>query len=139
MVLHPDDAVAGADLMKVAKKSVNETLKDDEDAKAHGGVDKEMKRLISFADANEQDANHVTGTCLDDEHFQILNLSNIEAYSARHNGNNGKNKPMSEEDAKKHAQMVARKAALFAEKSKTQNLVSVSDFCPTNSKFGRDL
>jgi hypothetical protein len=38
MVMHPEDAVAGSDLMQVARKSVLDVIPGDEDAKAGGGA-----------------------------------------------------------------------------------------------------
>mmetsp|Transcript_2117 Transcript_2117/g.3123 ORF Transcript_2117/g.3123 Transcript_2117/m.3123 type:complete len:652 (+) Transcript_2117:145-2100(+) len=141
MVLHPDDAVAGTDLMHVAKKSVREDLKGNEDAKAHGGVDKEMKRLVSFANAAEQDANHVTGKCLDDENLQGLNLSNIEAYSFRKDAHVQNRNETEEESVKRRtvfAQAMARKIAHYAETARASNVITVKDYCP-ESEWGKNL
>jgi transcription initiation factor TFIIH subunit 1 len=79
MVLHPDDAVAGADLLNVARQSPLQVLADDEDAKWGGGVHKEMQRLVGFADATEEEANHADCRKTDDA-YEPLSLKNVEAY-----------------------------------------------------------
>jgi len=80
MVLHPDEAVAGADLTgEVAKKSVTDVLADDPDPLAGGGVDEEMRQLIEFAEATEEEADHAAGIGHHDE-YDPLTLKNIEAY-----------------------------------------------------------
>ncbi|GAX11306.1 transcription initiation factor TFIIH subunit 1 [Fistulifera solaris] len=79
MVLHPDDAVAGADLLNVARQSPLQVLPDDEDAKWGGGVHKEMQRLVGFAEATEEEANHADCRKADDA-YEPLSLKNVEAY-----------------------------------------------------------
>lgn len=79
MVLNPEDAVAGSNLMDVARKSVLDTIPDDEDAKAGGGLDDEMQRLVGFANASSQQANHALGMGDSDE-YETLTLKNIEVY-----------------------------------------------------------
>lgn len=79
MVLHPDDAVAGANLLGVARQSPLQVLLDDEDAKWGGGVHKEMQRLVGFAQATEEEANHADGMKANDA-YEPLSLKNIEAY-----------------------------------------------------------
>lgn len=79
MVLHPDDAVAGADLLDVARQSPLQVLPDDEDAKWGGGVHKEMQRLVGFAEASEEEANHADGMRASDV-YEPLSLKNVEAY-----------------------------------------------------------
>ena len=81
MVLHPDDAVAGSDLLQVARRSVNDVLPDDPDAKAQGGVDEEMFRLVGFAQSSSDQANHALGIGLQDsDEYEHLTLKNIEVY-----------------------------------------------------------
>eukprot|EP00934_Nitzschia_sp_Nitz4_P005824 Nitzschia sp. Nitz4//scaffold11_size288233//200855//202792//NITZ4_000798-RA/size288233-processed-gene-0.238-mRNA-1//-1//CDS//3329534146//5814//frame0 len=81
MVLHPEEAVAGSDLMQVARKSVNDVLPGDEDAKAQGGVDEEMFRLVSFAEASSDDANHALGIGVaETDQYEQLTLHNLEGY-----------------------------------------------------------
>ena len=81
MVLHPQEAVAGSNLMTVARRSVTEVLPDDEDAKAGGGIDSDMKRLVGFAMASSADANHALGKGLQNsDEYEVLNLKNVEAY-----------------------------------------------------------
>jgi transcription initiation factor TFIIH subunit 1 len=79
MVLNPEEAVAGSNLMEVARKSVEDTIPDDDDAKAGGGIDQEMQRLVGFANANSQDANHALGIGESDE-YETLTLKNIDLY-----------------------------------------------------------
>jgi len=104
MVLHPDDATAGCDLLNVAKQSINQVLDGDEDAKVNGGVDVEMRRLVGFADADENNADHAkcigdTGGDSDDADgeesslFRDLSLRNVEAYSGEVLGSNAPNRP----------------------------------------------
>lgn len=139
MVLH--SPTAGTDLMYVAKQSARNDLNDDDDAKAHGGVDKEMKRLVNFANAAEQDANHVTGKCLDDENLQGLNLSNVEVYSCRTDTQAQNTNETEEESIKRRtvfAQAMARKIALYANAAKDSNLITAKDYCP-EKKWGENL
>jgi transcription initiation factor TFIIH subunit 1 len=81
MVMHPEDAVAGSDLMTVARRSVTEVMPDDQDAKAGGGMDADMKRLVGFAMSSTEDANHARGIGLaGSDEYEEMNLTNIEAY-----------------------------------------------------------
>ena len=80
MVLHPDEAVAGSNLTEISRRSVQQADPEDEDAKAHGGVDQEMRRLVGYANAAVEDANHVLGTGIESDDYEELNLSNVEAY-----------------------------------------------------------
>jgi len=123
MVLHPDEAMAGSNLMEVARRSVRDVLPNDPDAKAHGGVDEEMRRLVAFADAPEEEANHATGVGLQHggegselqgAHYEPLTLQHVEAYYTGQANNNKSGQPQSaeakEEAAKKHT-MAARSMA----------------------------
>ena len=75
MVMHPEDAVAGSDLMQVARQSVKDVLPGDQDAQAGGGIDDEMQRLVGFAMASSQEANHALGIGLQDsDEYQPLEL-----------------------------------------------------------------
>jgi transcription initiation factor TFIIH subunit 1 len=80
MVLNPEDAVAGSNLLEVARSSVDDTIPDDDDAKAGGGLDAEMQRLVGFANASSDTANHALGIGESDE-YETLKLKNIAAYS----------------------------------------------------------
>ena len=81
MVLHPDEAVAGSNLLQVARRSVQDASPDDDDAKARGGVDQEMQRLSDFASASVENANHALGVGVHEgENYEELSLRNIEAY-----------------------------------------------------------
>ena len=80
MVLNPEDAVAGSNLLDVARQSVNDAISDDEDAKPGGGLDDEMQRLVGFANASSDSANHALGIGDSDE-YQTLTLKNTDVYS----------------------------------------------------------
>ena len=81
MVLHPDEAIAGSNLMDVARRSVEDVLPDDTDAVAGGGEDEEMYRLVQYASAAEEEADHALGVGSHEE-YERLTLRNIEAYYA---------------------------------------------------------
>mmetsp|Transcript_22520 Transcript_22520/g.46946 ORF Transcript_22520/g.46946 Transcript_22520/m.46946 type:complete len:692 (-) Transcript_22520:396-2471(-) len=81
MVLHPEEAVAGSNLLQVARRSVYDSLPDDDDAQANGGMDKEMRQLSAFASASVEDANHATGVGVrEGENYETLSLKNVEVY-----------------------------------------------------------
>ena len=103
MVLHPDEAVAGSNLTDVARRSVQQAIEEDKDAKPNGGVDEEMRRLVRYADASEEDANHVMGMAIDDENYEELTLSNIEAYYTGSKKTSGSNNETQEEELKRNA------------------------------------
>lgn len=142
MVLHPDDAIAGSDLMTVSRKSVTEVLPGDEDANAHGGVISEMKRLVNFANADELDANHVTGTGLEDENYESLNLNNIEAYSLR-NDVHVQATNETKEDAEKRRKVfslhMAHEVQQWAQRAKASGTGLTEKQCFPESKWGRNL
>lgn len=146
MVLHPEEAVAGSDLMEVSRKSVTEVLPDDEDSKAHGGVCREMKRLVNFANANEHDVNHVTGTGLEDEDYEALTLNNIEAYSFRNKStaqSEARGNETPEAAAKRRKELLAKGGTLqkmirLAQASKTQNVLRPED-CHPEPDMGKKL
>ena len=142
MVLHPDDAIAGSDLMKVSRKSVAEVLPDDEDAKAHGGVTSEMRRLVNFANADDLDANHVTGKGLEDENYESLNLNNIEAYSLRndiHVQASNETKEDAEKRRKVFAHHMAHEVHQLAQRAKASGTGLAEKQCFPESKWGRNL
>jgi transcription initiation factor TFIIH subunit 1 len=103
MVLHPDEAVAGSNLTEVARRSVQEALEEDDDAKANGGVDQEMRRLVGYANAEKEDANHVLGTGVEDDDYEELTLSNIEAYYTGSTKASRPNKETEKEELKRKA------------------------------------
>lgn len=114
MVLHPDQAIAGSNLMEVARRSVRDVLTDDTDATVLGGVDEEMRRLVDFADAREEDANHATGVGLHGgDEYEPLNLQNVEAYYAGRVDMVRREGPQesSEEAAKRHTVFARTMAA----------------------------
>jgi hypothetical protein len=97
MVLNPNDAVAGCDLSAMARKSVRVVLDGDNDANAKGGIDEEMKRLVSIASSasnsalikNPDGGDNESDTEIGDDNyyygdnvlFEELALKNINAYS----------------------------------------------------------
>ncbi|KAL7526771.1 hypothetical protein ACHAXR_005099 [Thalassiosira sp. AJA248-18] len=87
IVLHPTESTAGVDLGRVAAKSARADAldkdKDDEDAKVNGGHDREMRRLIGFADADENDADFARGVGDDNEELVELHLRNVDAYTGK--------------------------------------------------------
>ena len=109
MVLNPDEAMAGSNLMEVARRSVRDVLPNDSDAKAHGGVDEEMRRLVDFADAPEEEANHATGVGLQHggelqgAHYEPLTLQHVEAYYTGQASSNNKNGQPQSAEAKEEA------------------------------------
>jgi transcription initiation factor TFIIH subunit 1 len=133
MVLHPDQAVAGANLLEVARQSVQDSEVDNIDAQVAGGTDEEMRRLVDFANAEEEDANHVTGVGHVEEEYEPLTLRNIEVYYA---GLTGKpeTKESQEAQAKRHsdfAKVMAAKARSLAISSNTnENHLPKSCFPP---------
>ncbi|OEU21693.1 hypothetical protein FRACYDRAFT_178730, partial [Fragilariopsis cylindrus CCMP1102] len=105
MVLNPEEAVAGSNLMDVARNSVQDSIPNDEDAMAGGGLDDEMQRLVGFAEASSEDANHALGVGESDE-YELLTLKNIEGYysgSSRSKNKNGEtnNNDETEEQTRK--------------------------------------
>ena len=103
MVLHPDEAVAGADLLGIARKSSKEVLKDDQDAKPGGGVSDEMFRLVDFASANADDVDHAGSRGLEGADFEPLTLKNIEVYHSTQSSTNAATSESDEEVAKRHS------------------------------------
>eukprot|EP00585_Thalassiosira_rotula_P000817 CAMPEP_0196160750 /NCGR_PEP_ID=MMETSP0910-20130528/46989_1 /TAXON_ID=49265 /ORGANISM="Thalassiosira rotula, Strain GSO102" /LENGTH=748 /DNA_ID=CAMNT_0041425689 /DNA_START=1 /DNA_END=2247 /DNA_ORIENTATION=+ len=92
IVLHPTESTAGKDLEGVAATSAKEEALangNGEDAKVNGGVDREMRRLIGFADANEGDADFARGMGDDDEDLMELHLHNVDAYSGKFGSSSG--------------------------------------------------
>ena len=79
MVLNPEEAVAGSNLMEVARNSVQDAIPNDSDAMAGGGLDDEMQRLVGFASASAEDANHALGVGESDE-YEVLTLKNVDVY-----------------------------------------------------------
>jgi transcription initiation factor TFIIH subunit 1 len=112
MVLHPDEAVAGSNLTEVARRSVQQALEEDgDDAKANGGVDQEMRQLVGYANAEKEDANHVLGTGGDDNDYEELTLSNIEAYYTGGTKASGPNKETEKEEELKRKAVFAKAMA----------------------------
>ncbi len=105
MVLHPDEAVAGSNLTQVARKSVLQDTEAYKVANPLGGCDEEMRRLVKYANASEEDANHVLATGIDDDDYEALTLKNIEAYysASRKSKNASVSKETEEEELKRKA------------------------------------
>lgn len=119
IVLHPQESTAGVDLSVVAaKKSVVEggsggsgsTV--EEDAKVNGGIDREMRKLIGFADAEEGNADFARCTGDNDETgngYSELHLSNIDAYRGKFGSTMDDSASRSNEEKNlKYAQFLAK-------------------------------
>jgi len=92
IVLHPNETKAGVDLATVARMSATEGDDEviEEDAKVNGGVDREFRRLVGFANASEINADHSRGIGEDegdDEVYKELTLQNVDAYSGKFSSN----------------------------------------------------
>jgi transcription initiation factor TFIIH subunit 1 len=144
MVLHPEQAVAGSNLMDVARKSVLDVLEDDDDAKASGGVDQEMKRLVGFAMAEKEDANHALGTGIQDDGDdtqEALTLKNVEAYYTGQAQKLQAAAPIDPETLKRHAvfsQALSAKMKGLAAKAR-ENSNGIQQDCFPPPKLGREL
>lgn len=115
MVLHPEEAVAGSNLTEVARRSAQQDYEAYQEANPLGGVDQEMRRLVKYANAPEEDANHVLATGIDEDDYETLNLSNIEAYynasRKSNNGNRPANQETEEEELKRKAVLAKHMAS----------------------------
>ena len=90
MVLNPEGASAGCDLTALSRQSAAHSLKNDDDAKVNGGFGKEMERLVGFANATDDNVDHMKGMGRNDDYddsdpvlFEELNLKNIDAYAGK--------------------------------------------------------
>ncbi|KAL7477126.1 hypothetical protein ACHAW6_002939 [Cyclotella cf. meneghiniana] len=100
IVLHPNESTGGADLSTIASKTIQKISHDvantvDCDAKAIGGVDREMSALVGFANATENHADHSRGIGEDDADCMELILHNLGGYSGKYssvNSSKGDNK-----------------------------------------------
>ena len=106
MVLNPEEAVAGSNLVEVARNSVQDSIPNDTDAMAGGGLDDEMQRLVGFANADAKDANHALGVGESDE-YEVLTLKNVDVYFS----NSGQKKTI---ETKEDAEATRKKNAQFA-------------------------
>lgn len=142
MVLHPDQAVAGSNLMDVARRSVNEVIRDDDDdAKANGGADKEMQRLVKYADA--LDANEVQGTAgFDEDDFEELKLSNVEKYHSNRKQTRHVNSNETEEQAANRraafSKLIAAKMRTVANDARSESATKPENCFPPDI-LGREL
>ncbi|KAL9189644.1 hypothetical protein ACHAXT_009319 [Thalassiosira profunda] len=85
LLMHPRESTAGVDLGRVAAKSARAEAAaktDEDDAKVNGGYDEEMRRLIGFADADENDADCARGAGDSDDLLE-LHLRNVDAYTGQ--------------------------------------------------------
>eukprot|EP00804_Cyclotella_cryptica_P005092 CCRYP_011553-RA/>CCRYP_011553-RA protein AED:0.05 eAED:0.05 QI:0/0/0/1/1/1/4/0/729 len=76
IVLHPNESMGTSHT-----KDVNTV---DYDAKAIGGIDREMNDLVGFANANENHADHSRGIGEDDADCIELTLHNVGGYSGKY-------------------------------------------------------
>jgi len=104
MVLNPEDATAGCDLTTLARGSAKHSLEDDDDAKVSGGVGEEMRRLVGYANADEDNVDHVKGmgrsNNSDDSEpvlFEELKLKNVDAYAGKRLGSTNTDENISAE------------------------------------------
>ena len=118
IVLHPKESTAGVDLSVVAAKRVAEGGGDaaEEDAKVNGGTDRETRRLIGFANADEANADFArcTGDDALDEGagnaYAELHLRNVDAYSGKFGSNIDDKAPTTKNEAEmnlKYAKFLA--------------------------------
>lgn len=138
MVLHPDEAVAGANLKQVARRSLDDANLNDEDAKYGGGVDEEMQRLVDFASAPEEEADHAAGIGHHLE-YEPLTLCNIEAYYVSQKANEPQSTESESEADRKHkffAQQMVKKTESLVQKA-AGNQLPKSCFPP--DALGREL
>lgn len=149
MVLNPDEAIAGTNLLEVARRSVHDVLPNDSDAAAQGGLDEEMRRLVHYCDADETEANHAVGVSGTDAHYEPLTLQHVEAYYNNNSINNTAtttNGETNEAAAQRHTDFARAMAA------STQSLVQklaqqqregannrLPDTCFPPPEFGREL
>ncbi|VEU33800.1 unnamed protein product [Pseudo-nitzschia multistriata] len=110
MVLNPDEAVAGSNLMEVARHSVRDAIPNDQDAEPGGGWDEEMRRLVGFAEASEEQANHALGIG-DSDDYEALTLKNVGAYYNR--GDAPSNESCDNQQEQQRA-AEAKRCAMFA-------------------------
>lgn len=114
MVLNPEEAVAGSNLMEVALNSVQDAIPNDSDAMAGGGLDDEMQRLVGFANASAEDANHALGVGESDEYEELI-LKNVDVYY----NSKGKTESIKKEDIEKTHYTNIQFANLMVTKTKT--------------------
>jgi transcription initiation factor TFIIH subunit 1 len=141
MVLYPEEAVAGSNLLNIARRSVCDVLPGSGDASVLGGVDTEMRRLVDFAAAREDEANHASGLGLQDGHeYETLTLRNIEAYFA---GNRNSVKELSDDAKERHFELSKKmrdKTMLLVKKIVTEkNNPHLPESCFPLPSLGREL
>jgi transcription initiation factor TFIIH subunit 1 len=127
MVLHPDEAVAGSNLMEVARLSVLEDADNDvEEAKPGGGVHEEMQRLVDLVVASEEGG--------DDEEEEFT-LKNVEAYYT--------GRMLEKKDAQVDSEEARQRYAVFSQRiaAKVRDLAAplrTPGTNPNNTAFSHD-
>eukprot|EP00533_Pseudo-nitzschia_delicatissima_P007916 CAMPEP_0116085230 /NCGR_PEP_ID=MMETSP0327-20121206/4213_1 /TAXON_ID=44447 /ORGANISM="Pseudo-nitzschia delicatissima, Strain B596" /LENGTH=661 /DNA_ID=CAMNT_0003576205 /DNA_START=234 /DNA_END=2219 /DNA_ORIENTATION=- len=135
MVLNPEEAVAGSNLMEVARNSVLDAIPNDSDAMAGGGLNDEMRRLVGFASASAENANHALGVGESDE-YQDLTLKNVDVYYNNSSSQNNQTAEDTESEREKNAQFA--RYMVGKTNSMSENLTTTSDAFPPPG-HGRDL
>jgi transcription initiation factor TFIIH subunit 1 len=142
MVLHPDEAHAGSDLLEIARKSAKDVLEDDDDAKPGGGVDVEMRRLVDFASTNNDEADHAAGQGLEGADFEPLELSNIDAYYTGQTENTS-TAESDEELAKRHVLfakvMAAKTKSVLQKATMNERDIVLAASCFPPPAFGYEI
>ena len=86
MVLNPEEATAHTNLLKtIAAKSINHVSTNVNDVvpKQNGGNHDEMVQLVSFADCEEGEGDHVKGLGEELCQYVEMNLKNVEVYKGQ--------------------------------------------------------
>ena len=142
VVLYPDEAVAGSNLMDVARRSVCDVLPGSDDAAVLGGNDSEMRRLVDFADAPEDGANHASGHGLQKgEEYEPLVLQNVDAYFAgSRNRSKESSAPVDHERQSEYSKKMTVKIQSLVKKLATDNSSArLPETCFPPSSLGREL
>ena len=145
MVLHPQEAIAGADLAEAARRSSRDVLPGNRDAYAMGGVDAEMRRLVDFADASEDDVNHAVALSVHDIQYEPLTLANVAAYRFENQNPTEASAKSEEDEAKRHkdfARHLASETKLLVKKmlqQESESMCKLSDSCFPPEEFGTKL
>jgi transcription initiation factor TFIIH subunit 1 len=168
LVLHPDEAIAGRNLLEIARRSVTQVLPGDPDANASGGVTEELTALVASANRYQKQQLYQQGVSdvgvdmnsedddADDEGYGKLTLSNVEAYYTNPHVEKQKSHETAEQFAQRHsmfaktlstkAQAMAREAdpslessRSDAEKSTVSSSTTLSSKSYPSARLGRDL
>jgi transcription initiation factor TFIIH subunit 1 len=90
IVLNPDLARAGCNVSDLVHESVNHVVEGDDDAKALGGVGREMHQLVRYANARDNYADTRDSSEL--VLYKELKLANINRYTFDREGQNDESK-----------------------------------------------